>query len=287
MRTPWRCFTGRLARRSDRRGYPPASVRGERLHIRARLARLLDRSNRERATPISEEKALGHFSPEDREIAARALPFTMTGPARLQATIDAVRYCVRRGVPGGFAECGVWRGGSVLAMILTLQQMGAEERDIYLYDTFEGMTEPTEHDTSPVAPPALSTWRDAASREERPWSELFGPEVFDERAVRETVLATGYPPALVHLVAGRVEDTLPAGAPEELALLRLDTDWYESTLHEMTHLYPRLAPAGVLIIDDYGHWEGARRAVDEYFGKSGPSILLNRIDYSARIGVKG
>ena len=88
----------------------------------------------------------------------RAMPYTMTGGARLQSVIDAVRYCVRRGVPGAFAECGVWRGGSVLAMILTLQELGRDDRDVYLFDTFEGMTEPTEHDVSPYHPPAPELW---------------------------------------------------------------------------------------------------------------------------------
>jgi hypothetical protein len=211
----------------------------------------------------------------------------MTGPARLQATIEAVGYCVRRDIPGAFAECGVWRGGSVLAMILMLQELGRDDRDIYLFDTFEGMTAPTEHDVSPLDPPALSTWKEAADREERPWSEMFSPEVFNEEGVRKTVLATGYPAERVHFVRGAVEETLPDGAPPTLALLRLDTDWYESTRHELQHLYPRLSPGGVLIIDDYGHWEGARRAVDEYFEGSAPPILLNRIDYTGRIGVKG
>src|SRR3954454_17567557 len=89
-------------------------------------------------------------TPEDRAIIEAALPHTMTGPARLQALVDAVRYCVARGIEGAFVECGVWRGGSVRAMILTLQQLGAANRDLWLYDTFEGMTEPTEHDVSPV-----------------------------------------------------------------------------------------------------------------------------------------
>src|SRR4051794_5693248 len=84
----------------------------------------------------------------DRRIVEQALPYTMTGVARLQAVVQSVRYLVRRGVPGAFAECGVWRGGSVLAMILTLQDMDAAPRDVHLYDTFEGMTEPTELDTS-------------------------------------------------------------------------------------------------------------------------------------------
>jgi hypothetical protein len=171
-------------------------------------------------------------------------------------------------------------------MILTLQDMGLADRDIHLFDTFEGMTAPTDHDVSPLDPPALETWKAAEGGEQRPWSELFAPELFDEQAVRETLLATGYPEERIHITRGPVEETLPAAAPEQLALLRLDTDWYESTKHEMEHLYPRLADGGVLIIDDYGHWEGARRAVDEYFGARGSPLLLNRIDYTGRIAVK-
>jgi hypothetical protein len=115
---------------------------------------------------------------------------------------------------------------------------------------------------------------------------MFGADVFDEESVRATLLETGYPAERIHVVKGRVEDTIPAQAPDGLALLRLDTDWYESTRHELDHLYPRLVDGGVLIIDDYGHWEGARRAVDEYFETAAPPLLLGRIDYSGRIAVK-
>jgi hypothetical protein len=232
------------------------------------------------------EPDLAHLDDADRAIVERALPFTMTGIARLQALVDAVRHCERAGIPGAFAECGVWRGGSVLAMILTLQELGTSDRDIHLYDTFEGMTEPSEHDVSAIDPPALETWRDAEGRGERPWPQVFDKETFNEDAVRATLEETGYPRERLHLVAGPVEETLPAGAPDALALLRLDTDWYESTRHELDHLYPRLAEGGVLIIDDYGHWEGARRAVDEYFAEHGPRPLLARIDYTGRIAVK-
>jgi O-methyltransferase len=225
-------------------------------------------------------------TPADAQIVRRALPFTMTGPARLLALVDAVRYCATRGVPGGFAECGVWRGGSVLAILLTLHDMGETDRDVYLFDTFEGMTEPSAHDVSPLDPPALATWEEARERDEKPWREMFGQESFNEDDVRRTVLATGYPAGRIHFVRGPVEETIPQHAPERLALLRLDTDWYESTRHELDHLYPRLAPGGVLIIDDYGHWDGARRAVDEYFAAQAQPLLLNRIDYTGRIGVK-
>jgi O-methyltransferase len=225
------------------------------------------------------------MSDDDRRIVERALPYTMTGVPRLLALVDAVRYCVRGGIGGDFAECGVWRGGSVIAMIETLKALGDDGRDIHLYDTFEGMTEPTEHDTSAFAPPAMTTWDQAQGGEERPWSDLFGDAAFNEEQVRRALLSTGYPLARLHIVRGRVEDTLPSHLPERIALLRLDTDWYESTRLELELLYPRLVSGGVLVIDDYGHWDGCRRAVDEYF-ESRPAILMNRIDYTGRIAVK-
>ena len=247
-----------------------------------RLRRRLSRRSAEDPLAIA-YRQLEKLDPEDREIARLALPFTMTGVPRLQALIDAVRYCEARGVPGSFAECGVWRGGSVLAMIHTLQSLGVEDREVYLYDTFTGMTEPTELDSSPYYRPALELWEEAAGR---PFPEFFAPEILNEDSVREVVLATGYPAGRIHFVRGPVEETLPGQSPGQLALLRLDTDWYESTRHELVHLYPLLEPGGVLIIDDYGHWDGARRAVDEYFGAEAPQVLLNRIDYAGRIAIK-
>src|SRR5207244_6492838 len=102
--------------------------------------------------------------------------------------------------------------------------------------------------------------------------------------VESNLRGTGYPPDKLHFVAGRVEDTLQRYAPDRIALLRLDTDWYESTRHELVHLFPRLTDGGVLIIDDYGHWAGSRKAVDEYFATEGRRPLLSRIDYTGRIG---
>lgn len=253
--------------------------------------RVLGRARRRlrRDEPAGElAAALDALSPEDRPIVDRALPYTMTGVARLQALIDGVRYLAARDIEGAFVECGVWRGGSVLAMIATLQSLGAPPRDIWLYDTFEGMTEPTEADVSELEPPPLETWRAAQARGERPWGELFGADVYGEEQVRATLLATGYPAERLHFVRGPVEQTLPAQRPDgPLALLRLDTDWYESTRHELVHLYPALARGGLLIIDDYGHFQGARAAVDEYFGAAEePPLLLTRVDYTARLAVK-
>jgi O-methyltransferase len=240
----------------------------------------------EPAAAAEPDPLLAEASDADRRVVDEALQFSMTGPHRMLALVDAVRYCVAREVPGAFAECGVWRGGSVLAMIRVLQELDAADRHIYLYDTFEGMTEPGEHDVSAFDPPALETWQQAAGDDQRPWSELFAAESFNEDVVRRLLAGTGYPAELLHFVRGPVEETIPGEMPEELALLRLDTDWYESTRHEMVHLYPRLREGGVLIIDDYGHWQGARRAVDEYLAQNRIALLLTRIDYTGRIAIK-
>jgi hypothetical protein len=210
----------------------------------------------------------------------------MTSDERLAATLDAVGHVVEAGVPGAFVECGVWRGGMVLAMALQLQRLGVTDRDIWLYDTFEGMTTPTERDTSPFSEPALATWRRAQEAGVKAWEWVFGGEIFDVDSVRSLLAETGYPNERLHFTVGPVEETVPSQVPASIALLRLDTDWYESTRHELLHLYPRLERGGVLIIDDYGHWDGSRQAVDEYFDQYGNRPLLSRIDYSGRIGTK-
>jgi hypothetical protein len=250
------------------------------------LGRLKRGGGDESGEAPAHDRLMEYASEADRKILERALPYSMTGPPRMLALLDAVRYCVARGLSGAFAECGVWRGGSVLAMLLTLQDLGAESRQVYLYDTFEGMTAPTEHDVSELDPPALQTWQEAEREDRTAWDQLFAPEVFNEDSVRKLLTDTGYSATSLHFIRGPVEQTLPAQAPDEIALLRLDTDWYESTRHELTHLFPRLVPGGVLIIDDYGHWQGAQRAVDEYFGSEHPPLLLSRIDYTGRIAIK-
>lgn len=244
------------------------------------------RLNRRHPNMPSFDDLLSHASGEERRIVEQALPYTMTGVARLLAVIDAVRYCVAREIQGAFVECGVWRGGSVLAMILTLQALQAPDRDIYLYDTFEGMTAPTDSDVSDFDPPALETWREARLENRRAWEGIFDSAKFSEESVRSLLVRTDYPVSKLHLVRGPVEQTIPGAAPPELALLRLDTDWYESTRHELLHLFPLLSPGGVLIVDDYGHWKGARRAVDEYFSDQHPPLLLGRIDYTGRLAIK-
>ncbi len=206
---------------------------------------------------------------------------TMTSCERAYALYQAVRYLTDAGIDGAFVECGVWKGGSVMIMAETLRLIGAAPRDLVLYDTFDGMTQPGERDIALTGESAASL---LATADPDDPASIWCKTSLEE--VRRTVASTGYPMERVHFVPGPVEETLPAAAPETIALLRLDTDWYDSTRHELVHLFPRLRPGGVLIIDDYGHWSGAKQAVDEYFSSTGLHILLNRIDYTGRIGIK-
>ncbi len=247
--------------------------------------RVRGRLRRVETAPAAAEQ--GPLLPEgiDAETAAtvRAVaPYTLTGPERVAALVEAVRYVVRADVPGALVECGVWRGGSALAVLRTLVELRATDRDVWLYDTFTEMPSPTERDVDLFGVPAADYHRPLAtdpSALDPAYSYLPLPQV------RELLLSTGHPEERVHLVQGLVEDTLPGQAPQQLALLRLDTDYYTSTRHELAHLAPRLSPRGVLLVDDYGHWRGSRDAVDEWMATLAHPLLLQRIDYTARLAV--
>jgi hypothetical protein len=242
--------------------------------LKDRVRRVFDRFGYELKRKNSE------FLPEDLDIVERVQGLTATGPGRVIGLVDAVRYVVGNRLEGAFVECGVWRGGSMMAVAWTLAELGDTSRDLYLFDTFEGMSEPTEHDRLMNGASAGDILSSMPRGEANFWC-IAGLE-----EVRANLLRTGYPSERLHFVKGKVEDTLPAGAPERIALLRLDTDWYESTRHELEHLYERLVPNGVLIIDDYGTWQGARKAVDEFFEKTEKKPLFARMDATGRMAVK-
>lgn len=220
------------------------------------------------------------FEPEFLEIQDRCRFATMTSPERMYALYRAVDYIVSAGIPGDFVECGVWRGGSSMVSALTLQARGDTSRRLYLYDTYTGMSEPTEKDKKWSGQEADEAWKEMQKGDYNEW--CYAPE----EEVRRNMLATGYPEGQLLFVKGKVEETIPATIPGQIALLRLDTDWYESTMHELNYLYPLLAPGGVLLLDDYGSWQGAREATDEYFKTEKINILLQRIDYTGRLAVK-
>jgi O-methyltransferase len=206
-------------------------------------------------------------------------PYTMSGSERVDALVRSVHWILDRRVPGDVVECGVWRGGSMMAVARTLLERGNCDRELYLFDTFAGMPEAGIDDHYLDGRPADSVLR-----------EELGPKAsmadwcnssIDE--VRRNMALTGYPDDRIHFVKGMVEDTIPEQAPKQIALLRLDTDWYASTRHELEHLFPRLPPGGIVIIDDYGTWGGSQKAVDEHLATLRQPLMLHRVDSTARL----
>jgi hypothetical protein len=202
----------------------------------------------------------------------------MTSIERIDALREAIEYIHANSIAGDFVECGVWRGGSVMAMALTLLRLG-ENRRLWLYDTFSGMTSPGSEDVDFQGRAA----KDLLATEDPHTSLIWGKSSLAE--VQTALAETGYPVQQIEFVVGPVERTIPLRSPDSIALLRLDTDWFQSTYHELVHLWPRVADGGILIIDDYGDWAGAKQAVDEYFKHARSRPLLHRIDGTGRLVV--
>jgi O-methyltransferase len=219
-----------------------------------------------------------HYDDEVKATIRAVRARTMTAHEKIHALVIATRYVVDHAIPGAIVECGVWRGGSMQAVARTLLERGAGDRELHLYDTFEGMPEPTEADRGMDGTPAAELLA-RAPRTARVWAEASLEDV------QAGMAETGYPAERIHYHAGRVEDTIPEGAPEQIALLRLDTDWYASTRHELEHLYDRVPSGGVIIADDYATWQGARQAVDEFLERTRARLLLVPIA-AGRIAVK-
>ena len=220
-------------------------------------------------------------SVQDREIINAVSHYTMTSVERQIALIEATRYIIDSKIDGCFVECGVWRGGSCMAIALTILKEDELNRNLYLYDTFEGMTAPTIHDESFDGIPAEKYLNSDKKKKGIFWAV----STYDE--VESNIYSTGYSKEKIKLIKGPVEKTLPLSKPDvPIALMRLDTDWYESTKHELNVLFPLLNEGGVLIIDDYGHWKGAKKAVDEYFSNLNDKYYMHRIDYTGRMLIK-
>jgi O-methyltransferase len=198
-----------------------------------------------------------HFpeaTPEEAALIEKFRPYTMTGESRQWMLLKAVDYLDRRAIPGDIVECGVWRGGNMM-MVKASRAASPIRRRLFLYDTFAGMTEPTDHDVDTLGRQSRPIHRKRQRDGHNAWAYASLDEVMENfrrfRLLDDDVVFS----------KGPVEETLLGDeVPDEIAILRLDTDWYESTKVELEVLYPRLVPGGVLIIDDYGSWLGAKKS---------------------------
>lgn len=232
-----------------------------------------------------EKRRSPDITDDDWNLYKRIEKLTMTPLDRIFALMDSIRYLQNNKIEGDFVECGVWRGGNAIIMAEIQNQVNnsLDKRDIWLYDTYDGMVEPDEHDLSFKGEVANEIYSKVKNTDGgSSWS--FASFDF----VKEALKKVDYPFNKFKLVKGKVEDTLllKENIPSKIALLRLDTDWYQSTKIEMELLFPKLVIGGVLVIDDYGDWQGSRKAVDEYMSKYNVEMCLFRLGSGARIGIK-
>ena len=208
--------------------------------------------------------------------------YTMTSVSRLISVLKSCKYIVENDIPGDFVELGVWRGGNGILAKKIFNMLGSNKK-VWMYDTFTGMTEPSSFDVdSRSKDPAIDKYNMLQRESHNDWCFASIEEV------KLNCIESGLDIDSFRFIKGDVLQTLKdkSNLPKEISLLRLDTDWYESTKLELELLYPLLSNAGILIIDDYGDWEGAKKAVDEYFVTFKPKPYLHVVDNTCRLVIK-
>lgn len=216
------------------------------------------------------------LDPNFEPIYQKVAPYTMTSIERLYDLYKSIEYIVKAKIPGDIIECGVWKGGSMMLVAETLIYFGDMKRNLYCLDTYEGHPKPNEIlDVDIWGNKAINDFnKHKLSDEASNWGNISIDEV------QINLNKTGYPQNKIILVKGLVENTAMELSSKKFSLVRLDTDWYQSTKTALEVFWPNISNHGILIVDDYGHYKGQRIAVDEYF--SGSPILLHRVDYSSR-----
>lgn len=195
-------------------------------------------------------------------------PYSMTSVERITELFNSLEYIRLNNIDGDIVECGVWKGGNILGIIEYLNFYNIK-KEVWLYDTFQGMTKPENVDIDLNGNYAEDM--------------LHIPVVLAYSSleeVKKNLSKSNFDKNNLKFIIGDISETLlnSENIPKKISLLRLDTDWYKSTKDELFFLYPKLTENGILIVDDYGHWKGSKKAVDEYF--DGKNIIIEKIDYT-------
>lgn len=206
--------------------------------------------------------------------------YSMTNERRLWSLLQSMQYVIQNKIDGEFVECGVWKGGNIILFKKYLEEKKIK-KNIYAYDTYDGMPKPGIFDYK------LGYFKkefglNIYNVKKKNWNKI------DLNTVKSNILNECDDIDNIHFIKGLVQDTLTKNdnLPEKISILRLDTDFYESSKKELEILYPRLSKGGILILDDYGTWTGVKQAVDEFFEKKGEIPFLHFVDYGCRLLIK-
>lgn len=229
---------------------------------------------------------------EEIESAIRTIEsFTMLPRERLISLYDQVVFCERKRIEGALVECGVWKGGSVALMAAASMRHARSPRHVHLFDSFLDICEPNARIDGQHALDEVKNYTDSADGKLVPldgfYESVGGPGTLaGNRELLEGVI--GYSADLLHYHKGWFQDTVPAIAKKigPIAILRLDGDWYDSTKVCLDYLYDSVQKGGFIIIDDYGTYEGCRKAVDEFIAARGICRYLHPVDAACRYFIK-
>jgi O-methyltransferase len=205
---------------------------------------------------------------EDRKVEGRIWPefaHTMIGLKRLESIKNRVEIVLTEGVPGDFIETGVWRGGASIFMRAILLAYGVKDRTVWVADSFQGLP----------APDAEKYPADKEARWHVPEFLAISLEQVQENFAKYNLLDEQ-----VRFLKGWFKDSLPKAPINQLALIRLDGDMYESTMDALTNLYPKLSTGGFVIVDDYGSVEACRQAITDFRSKHGITAPLLETDWA-------
>ncbi len=231
---------------------------------------------------INKNQKIIELSDKDHELLNLIKDYSMTTEIRMYNLLQSLKQIKHKNIPGDYVECGVWRGGNIMLIKKFLENENIDDKKIYAFDTFEGMPEPdnNDFDISKNISASVLLSRNKKDKE----SHLWGVCSLEE--VKKNLIKNLKDMNNIYFIEGKVEETLDLkeNIPEKISLLRLDTDWYSSTKKELEVLYEKVSPGGVIIIDDYGHWGGAKKAVDEFFKDK--YVWMHYVDYACRLIIK-
>jgi len=190
----------------------------------------------------------------------RVRGYTAVFVPRLVALYKLSEEINQRSVPGDIVECGVYNGGSA-AIMASLCEKSPLNRNVWLFDSFEGLPKPTDKDGEEA--PAYEGWCHG-----------------DLSKVKEVLRKLRIPQSRVHIVKGWFQDTFPSAQIRDIAILHIDADWYDSVKLCLENFYDSVQPGGYIVLDDYGDWEGCRIATDEFLKKRALDVKLIQVDYT-------